>query len=55
MKEELEALIARFTDASALPASLDKVISFTKKYASYMQIKHADKNFELLPTTEATG
>ena len=46
MKEELEALIARFTDASALPASLDKVISFTKKYASYMQIKHADKNFE---------
>ena len=46
MQEELEALIARFTDASALPACLDKVISFTKKYSSYMQIKHADKNFE---------
>ena len=46
MKEELEALIAKFTDASALPAALEKVVSFTKKYASYMQIKHQDKNFE---------
>ena len=46
MQEELEALIARFTDAKALPECLDKVISFTKKYSSYMQIKHADKNFE---------
>ncbi|MBQ2509513.1 MAG: hypothetical protein II529_01690, partial [Erysipelotrichaceae bacterium] len=46
MQEELEALIARFTDASALPACLDQVISFTKKYASYMKINHADKNFE---------
>ena len=46
MQEELEALIARFTDAKALPSCLDKVISFTKKYSSYMQIKHADKDFE---------
>ena len=46
MKQELEALIERFTDAAALPSCLDKVISFTKKYASYMQIKHKDKNFE---------
>lgn len=46
MQEELEALIARFTDASALPSCLDKVISFAKNYSSYMQIKHADKDFE---------
>ncbi len=46
MKEELSALVARFMDAKALPESLAKVISFTKKYASYMQIKHADKDFE---------
>lgn len=46
MQEELEALIARFTDAKALPSCLDKVISFAKKYSSYMQIKHADKDFE---------
>ena len=46
MQEELEAVIARFSDAKALPSCLDKVISFTKKYASYMQIKHADKDFE---------
>ena len=46
MQEELEALIARFTDAKALPSCLDKVISFAKNYSSYMQIKHADKDFE---------
>ncbi len=46
MKEELEALITRFMDASALPACLEKVVSFTKKYSSYMQIRHADKDFE---------
>lgn len=46
MKEELAALIDHFTDAKALPAVLDKVISFAKNYSSYMQIKHSDKNFE---------
>ena len=46
MQEEMEALIAAFTDASALPKALDQVITFTKKYASYMKINHADKNFE---------
>ncbi|MBR5975672.1 MAG: glycosyl transferase [Clostridiales bacterium] len=46
MKEELDALIARFTDASALPSCLEKVVSFAKRYSSYMQIKHADKDFE---------
>ncbi|MEE3352149.1 MAG: hypothetical protein VZR13_07055 [Saccharofermentanaceae bacterium] len=46
MQEELEALIARFTDAKALPSCLDKVISFAKNYSSYMQIKHTDKDFE---------
>ncbi|MBP5492460.1 MAG: glycosyl transferase [Clostridiales bacterium] len=46
MQEELDALVARFMDASALPSCLDKVISFTKNYASYMQIKHVDKDFE---------
>ena len=46
MQKELDALIARFSDASALPECLDKVISFTKKYASYMRIKHPDKDFE---------
>ncbi len=46
MQKELDALIARFSDASALPECLDKVISFTKKYAAYMRIKHPDKDFE---------
>ncbi|HOO60852.1 MAG TPA: glycosyl transferase [Bacillota bacterium] len=43
---ELEALINRFMDAKALPGCLDNVISFTKEYSSYLQIKHDNKDFE---------
>ncbi len=46
MKQELEALIKKFSDKEALPAELKKVIDFTKDYAKYLKIEHSDKNFE---------
>jgi len=46
MKEELSALIARFTDPAALPGALASVKEFAGRYASYMQISHEDKDFE---------
>jgi len=46
MKEELGALITRFTDPAALPGALAAVKEFAEMYASYMQISHEDKDFE---------
>ncbi len=46
MKEELAALISKFSDKDALPKELNKVIDFTKNYAKYLKIEHEDKNFE---------
>ncbi len=46
IKDEISAVIERFSDPSALPAELNKIIEFTKSYSSYMKIKHDDKNFE---------
>ena len=46
MKEELSALITKFSDREALPRELNKVIDFTKDYAKYMKIEHKDKDFE---------
>ena len=46
IKEEMAALIDKFSDKNALPAELQKVIDFTKDYAKYLKIEHEDKNFE---------
>ena len=46
MKEELEFLIKRYSDKSALASDLEKVKAFADKYRSYMQIEHEDKDFE---------
>lgn len=44
--EEMNALIERFSDRNELPETFASITGFTEKYASYMQIKHDDKNFE---------
>ena len=46
IKEEIAALIEKFSDEKALPQVLEKLIKFTKDYSSYMKISHEDKNFE---------
>lgn len=46
MKEELSAIIAKYSDKDVLPKVLEKVISFTEQYTNYMKIKHDDANFE---------
>lgn len=43
---ELEALISKYSDRSALKASYKQVTDFTEKYAGYLQIKHENKYFE---------
>ncbi len=46
MKEELAALIEKFSDEKALPAELNRVTDFAENYAKYLKIEHDDKNFE---------
>ncbi len=46
VKAEMAALLSRFQDPAALPQTLQKVKSFSKAYASYLTIKHEDKDFE---------
>jgi hypothetical protein len=46
VKHELSALISRYRHPSALADVLESVKGYAKKYASYMQISHEDKNFE---------
>ncbi len=46
VKEEIGALISRFSDEKSLPEVLDKLIKFTKDYAGYMKISHEDRDFE---------
>ncbi|MBP5260785.1 MAG: glycosyl transferase [Clostridiales bacterium] len=46
MKEELERVINRYKDINAIEEDLASVIDFTKNYSGYMQIEHADKDFE---------
>ena len=46
VKAEIVALLNRFNDPAALPQVLKGVKDFAKSYASYMTIKHDDKDFE---------
>ncbi len=46
VQSEIKELITRFSDPKALPAVLSRVEAFTKMYASYLQIRHDDPNFQ---------
>lgn len=46
VQEELSALIAQYSHKAALPETLREVEAFAEKYASYLQIKSGDRNFE---------
>ncbi|NLT12384.1 MAG: glycosyl transferase [Clostridiaceae bacterium] len=46
MLQELDVLLTRFKDPSKLPQTLKDVSSFTDRYASYLQIRHDDADFQ---------
>lgn len=46
VKQELSALLDLYSDRNTLPAKLQNVINFNRKYASHLQVRHPDKGFE---------
>lgn len=46
VQNELSALLCAYERPEALPETLREVEEFTKKYASYLQVRSDDKNYE---------
>lgn len=46
MQQELDVLLTRFKEPSKLPQTLEDVTAFTSRYASYLQIRHDDAEFQ---------
>lgn len=46
VQSEISALLDAYERPEALPETIREVSDFTKKYASYLQVRSGDKNFE---------